>query len=245
MKLSEPSLYFMRNDVLQNKLVQFLKCLADNFDNLKFQNTSKVAIFTPPNRLHPALPWKMWSFYSLFERKWHDKIPNLENLEFYTCTLLDHNAKFLIMVYRRNSWVPNDCILVGINETEWTIFDFMRNDVLQNYLVQFLKCLADNFDNLKFQDARKVTIFTPPNSYILHCHGKCGLFTLYLKGYDMKNSKFGKSWILYMYTLGPQCKIFIYDLQEELMGAKWLHSGRNKWNWVNHLWFHEKWCATK
>ena len=26
----------------------------------------------------------------------------------------------------------------------------MRNDVLQNYLVQFLKCLADNFDNLKF-----------------------------------------------------------------------------------------------
>ena len=25
-----------------------------------------------------------------------------ENLEFYTCTLWDHNAKFLIMVYRRN-----------------------------------------------------------------------------------------------------------------------------------------------
>ena len=37
-------------------------------------------------------------------------------------------------------------------------FDFMRNDVLQNYLVQFLKCLADNFDNLKFQDASKVAI---------------------------------------------------------------------------------------
>ena len=34
----------------------------------------------------------------------------------------------------------------------------MRNDVLQNYLDQFLKCLADNFDNLKFQDARKVAI---------------------------------------------------------------------------------------
>ena len=32
----------------------------------------------------------------------------------------------------------------------------MRNDVLQNYLVQFLKCLADTFDNLKFQDASKV-----------------------------------------------------------------------------------------
>ena len=173
------------------------------------------------------------------------KIPNLENLEFYTCTLWDHNAKFLIMVYRRNSWVPNDCILVVINETEWTTFDFMRNDVLQNNLGQFLKCLADNFDNLKFQDASKVAIFRPPNSYILHCHSKSGLFTLYLKGNGMKNSKFGKSWILYMYTLGPQCKIFIYGLQEELMGAKWLHSGRNKWNWVNHLGFHEKWCATK
>ena len=64
----------------------------------------------------------------------------------------------------------------------------MRNDVLQNYLLQFLKCLADNFDNLKFQDASKVAIFRPPNSYILHCHSKCGLFTIYLKGNDMKNS---------------------------------------------------------
>ena len=62
----------------------------------------------------------------------------------------------------------------------------MRNDVLQNYLVQFCKCLADNFDNLKFQDASKVLIFRPPNSSILHCHGKCGHFTLYLKGNDMK-----------------------------------------------------------
>ena len=82
------------------------------------------------------------------------------------------------------------------------------------------ECLADNFDNLKFQDASKVAIFRPPNSYILHCHGKCGLFTIYLKGNDMKNSKFGKSSILYMYTLGLQCKIFNYGLQEELMGAK-------------------------
>ena len=75
----------------------------------------------------------------------------------------------------------------------------MRNDVLQNYLDQFLKCLADNFDNLKFQDAPaklqflEIYIFRPPNSYILHCHGKSGLFTIYLKGNDMKNSKFGKS----------------------------------------------------
>ena len=67
----------------------------------------------------------------------------------------------------------------------------MRNDVLQN-LVQFLKYLADNFDNLKFQDTSKVANFRPPNSYILHCHGECGLVTLYMKGNGMKNSKFGK-----------------------------------------------------
>ena len=35
----------------------------------------------------------------------------------------------------------------------------MRNDVLQTYLDQFLKYLADNFDNLKFQEASKVVIF--------------------------------------------------------------------------------------
>ena len=69
----------------------------------------------------------------------------------------------------------------------------MRNDVLQNYLDKFLKCLADNFDNLKFQDASKFAIFRPPSSYILRCHNKSGPFTLYLKGNDMKNSKFGKS----------------------------------------------------
>ena len=69
----------------------------------------------------------------------------------------------------------------------------MRNDVLQNYLVQILKCLADNFDNPKFQDTSKVAIFIPPNSYILHCHGKYGLFTIYLKRNGMKSSKFGKS----------------------------------------------------
>ena len=69
----------------------------------------------------------------------------------------------------------------------------MRNDVLQNYLVQFCKCLADNFDNLKFQDKSKVLIFRPSNSYSLHCHSKSGFFTIYLKGNDMKNSEFGKS----------------------------------------------------
>ena len=68
----------------------------------------------------------------------------------------------------------------------------MRNDVLQNYLVQFLKYLAENFDNPKFQDASKVAIIRPPNSYILHCHGKCGLFTLYLKENGMKKFQIWK-----------------------------------------------------
>ena len=40
----------------------------------------------------------------------------------------------------------------------------MRNDVLQNYLVQFFKYLAENFDNLKFQDASKVAIIRSPNT---------------------------------------------------------------------------------
>ena len=48
--------------------------------------------------------------------------------------------------------------LIWINETKWTTFDFIRIDVVQNYLDQFLKCLADNFDNLKFQDTSKVGI---------------------------------------------------------------------------------------
>ena len=57
------------------------------------------------------------------------------------------------------------------------------------------------------------------------------VFLLFIwKENDMKNSEFGKSWILYMYTVGPQCQIFNYGLQEVLMGAKWLHSCRNKWN---------------
>ena len=132
--------------------------------------------------------------------------------------------------YKRNSWVPNACIMIGINETKWTTFYFMRNDVLQNYLVQFLKYLAENFDSLKFQDTSKVVIFIPTHSNILHCHSKCGPFILYFKRNSIKNSKSGKSWILYMYIVGPQCKIFNYGLQEELMGTKWVHSGRNKWN---------------
>ena len=45
----------------------------------------------------------------------------------------------------------------------------MRNDVLQNYLDQFLKCLAENLDNQKFQDASKVVI-------ILHCGPKLYMY---------------------------------------------------------------------
>ena len=75
------------------------------------------AIFRPPNSyiLHCHSKCGLFTIYL----KGNDmKIPNLKNLEFYTCTLWDHNAKFLIMVYRGNSWVSNDCILVGINETK-------------------------------------------------------------------------------------------------------------------------------
>ena len=34
----------------------------------------------------------------------------------------------------------------------------MRNDVLQNYLDQLFKYLADNFDNLKFQMQAKLQL---------------------------------------------------------------------------------------
>ena len=157
---------FMRNDVLQNYLDQFLKYLAEILTTWNFKRQAKLqfldhqivtSCIAMVNVVSLLFIWK--------EMAW--KIPNLENLEFYTCTLWGPPCKILIMAYRSNSWVPNDWILVGINETKWTTFDFMRNDVLQNYLVQFLKYLAENFDNLKFQEASKVAIFRPPNSYIL------------------------------------------------------------------------------
>ena len=77
----------------------------------------------------------------------------------------------------------------------------MRNDVLKNYLVQYLKYLAKNVDNLKFQDASKVVIFIPPNSYVLHYHGKCGLFTLYLKRNGMKKNPNWENLEFYTCTL--------------------------------------------
>ena len=113
------------------------------------------------------------------------------------------------------------CILIGINETKWTTFDFMRNDVLQNYLdhifVMFGFIILTTW-NFKMQ--AKLQFIRPPNSYILHCHSKSGLFTIYLRGNDMKNSKLGKSWILYMYTLRPKCNIFNYGLQRGTHGCQ-------------------------
>ena len=96
----------MRNDVLQNYLDQFLKYLGENFDNLKFQDANKVTIIRPQNSyiLHCHGKNGLFTFYL---KENGIKILNLENLEFYTCTLWDHNAKFLIMAYRRNSWVTN------------------------------------------------------------------------------------------------------------------------------------------
>ena len=105
------------NNVLQNYLDQFLECLADNFDNLKFQDASKVVILYH-QKIYILHCHGKCGLFTIYLKGNDMKIPNLENLEFYTCTLWDHNAKFLIMVYRRNSWVPNDCILVGINETQ-------------------------------------------------------------------------------------------------------------------------------
>ena len=67
------------------------------------------------------------------------KIPNLENLEFYTCTLWDHNAKFLNYGLQREL-MDAKCLHSGRNK--WNSVNHlvivMRNDVLQNYLDQFL-----------------------------------------------------------------------------------------------------------
>ena len=69
----------------------------------------------------------------------------------------------------------------------------MKNDVLQNYLVQFLKYLAENFENKNFKMQVKLQLLDHQivtSRFAIH---KYGLFTLYLKGNGIKNSKFGKS----------------------------------------------------
>ena len=74
-----------------------------------------------------------------------------------------------------------------------TTFDLKRNDALQNNLVQLLKYLAESFDNPKNSgETRDVELFWPLDSYILHSHGECDIFTLYLKRNCMKNPKKGK-----------------------------------------------------
>ena len=70
----------------------------------------------------------------------------------------------------------NECILIGIDETKSTKFDFMRNAAPQDNLVRLLKYLAESIDNLKFEETKKVAIFILPNSYILHCYGECSVF---------------------------------------------------------------------
>ena len=74
-----------------------------------------------------------------------------------------------------------------------TTFDLKRNDALQNNLVQLLKYLAESFDNPENSgETRNVELFWPLDSYIMHNHGECDPFTLYMKRNCMKNLKKGK-----------------------------------------------------
>ena len=70
-----------------------------------------------------------------------------------------------------------------------TSFDLKRDDALQNNLLQFLKYLAESLDILKIQDKRKVELFRPPNSYILHCHVECGLLSSFFERKWYEESK--------------------------------------------------------
>ena len=83
--------------------------------------------------------------------------------------------------------MPNDCILLEIYETKSTTFVFMRNEAVHINLVEFLKYMAESFDNMKFQHTWNAAIFRPPNSYILHYNGECGLFTMIWKEMVSKN----------------------------------------------------------
>ena len=70
----------------------------------------------------------------------------------------------------------NQCILISIDETKSTTFDFMRNAAPQDNLVHLSKYLAECFDNLNFEETKKVSILILPNTYILHCYGECSVF---------------------------------------------------------------------
>ena len=41
--------------------------------------------------------------------------------------------------------MPNESNLIEINETKGTTFDFMRNDVLQNYFVHIFEMFGRKF----------------------------------------------------------------------------------------------------
>ena len=60
-------------------------------------------------------------------------------------------------------------------------------------LLQFLKYLAESLDILKTQEIMNVKLFRPPNSYILHYHGECGLlYSLFDKEMVWRFHKIGK-----------------------------------------------------
>ena len=65
------------------------------------------------------------------------------------CKILNYDLKWEVRVLI-------DCILVEIMETMVTSFDLKRNNALQNNLLQFLKYLAESFDNLKIEETRNV-----------------------------------------------------------------------------------------
>ena len=69
----------------------------------------------------------------------------------------------------------------------------MKNDVLQNYLVQFLKYLAENFENKNFKMQVKLQYLD--HKIVTSCIAIINMvfLTLYLKGNGLKNSEFEKS----------------------------------------------------
>ena len=103
--------------------------------------------------------------------------------------------------------------------------------------------MAKNFDNLKFQEAQKVENLVPPSHYIIHCYDKCGLYNL--KGNGMKKFPIWKIFKFIHVHYGTIMQNYNCGLQEELMVPKWLYFDRNRWNGVNHLWFHVTWCGAK
>ena len=74
-----------RNDALQNNLLQFLKYLAESFDNLKIERQGMLNCFDH-QIVTSYIAMVNVVLYSLFEKKLYEN-PKMENIEFYTCTL--------------------------------------------------------------------------------------------------------------------------------------------------------------